>query len=175
MGRAKGGEDLSAVDSGDGENLVHPRHVRVPAVVLDEPCRSKLRHERAHRLARMGAWADPDAQIPGVDPSRSLDNKRLGDQALHLASDDLGVRIRDIERELDLLVVLLARGLDELQLVCAVGRYSCPRGRERRRKPYGCASPLSSGAIFSALSLSRAGVAELVDAAGLGPVGSRGP
>lgn len=116
-------KDLSAVDSGDGETFVRPRHVRVPAVVLDEPCRSKPRHERAHRLARMGAWADPDAQIPGVDPLRSLDNKRFGDQALHFASDDVGVRIRDIERELDLLVVLLARGLDELQLVCAVGRY----------------------------------------------------
>jgi hypothetical protein len=37
--------------------------------------------------------------------------------------DGLRVRIRDLERELDLLVVLEARGLDELQLVCAVGRY----------------------------------------------------
>ena len=76
-----------------------------------------------NRLAGMGAWTDPDAQIPGVDPSRSLDNKRFGDQALHLASDEVGVRIRDVERELDLLVVILAGGLNELQLVCAVGHY----------------------------------------------------
>jgi hypothetical protein len=49
----------------------------------------------------MGTRTDPDAQIPGVEPSRSLDDERLGDKALHLASDQVGVRIRDVERELD--------------------------------------------------------------------------
>jgi hypothetical protein len=92
----------------------------------------------------MGTRTDPDAQIPGVEPSRSLDDERLGDKALHLASDQVGVRIRDVERELDLLVVLLARGLDELQLVCGVGHESASAIRSPGR---GTASSPASKSI----------------------------
>jgi hypothetical protein len=61
-------------------------------------------------------------RFPGVDPSRSLVGKRPGGQLLHLVGDCLRVCIRDLERELDLVVVLKARGLDALQVVCVVGR-----------------------------------------------------
>src|SRR4029453_4347274 len=86
-----------------------PFPLPLPPVLLDWPSRSEPCHERAYRLARMIAWSDPDAQIPGVDPSRSLDGKRFGDQALHLVGDGLRVRIRGVERELDLVVVLQTR------------------------------------------------------------------
>jgi hypothetical protein len=39
-----------------------------------------------------------------------------------LVGDRLRVCIRDLERELDLVVVLKARGLDELKFVCVAGR-----------------------------------------------------
>jgi hypothetical protein len=54
--------------------------------------------------------------------TRSTENVSAN-QALHLVGDGLRIRIRDVERELDLVVVLETRGLDELKFVCAVGRH----------------------------------------------------